>query len=272
MSDSYFSLIAHGVDAAAGTLSRRVAAGPLTEGPWASHLEHGGPPNALAVATAETLLHAVTGRDDLAARRLAADFVGAVPVGELDVHGRVVRAARSAALVEVTVAAAGRDCLVTRTWFVRDTDTAAVAPPLPPAVAVPADDARSSGHQDGFGYGTSLQWVFVEGALAEPGPGTAWVRPRTELGTGEALSPLARTVLVGDSGSGVSAELDWSQWSFVNVDLDVHLARPAVGDWLRMSSVTQLGAHGSALARSTFADAHGEYGRGLQTLVLTPAR
>ena len=54
----------------------RYRAGPATTGPWAAHLQHGGPPNALAVACAERVLHEQTGRDDLTAVRLSADFVG----------------------------------------------------------------------------------------------------------------------------------------------------------------------------------------------------
>jgi hypothetical protein len=79
-------------------------------------------------------------------------------------------------------------------------------------------------------------------------------------------------VLVADSASGLSSELDWSTWSFVNVDLDVHLARPFLGEWVLMDAVTQLGPDGSALARSTISDRHGIVGAGLQTLVLAPLR
>jgi hypothetical protein len=103
-----------------------------------------------------------------------------------------------------------------------------------------------------------------------PGPAAAWVRPLTALLAGYEYSGLARAVLIADSASGISAELDWSRWSFVNVDLDVHLARPVDGDWLLMEGRTQLGPTGAALARSVLSDRHGEVGGGLQTLVLAP--
>ncbi len=79
-------------------------------------------------------------------------------------------------------------------------------------------------------------------------------------------------MLIADSGNGLSSELDWAQWSFLNVDLDVHLARPLLGEWVLLDAVTQLGAHGSALARSTISDRHGVVGAGLQTLVVAPVR
>lgn len=210
-----------------------------------------------------------TGRADLVALRLAAEFVGAVPAAAIEVRTRVVRAARSAALAEVTVAGGGRDCLHVRVWFVRDADTSALLPDAPTRLEVPD---VAPGLDTDFPYGASLEWRFVRGGMSTPGPGAAWVRPRTRLMDGYEYSGLARTVLIADSASGISAELDWSEWSFVNVDVDVHLARPVEGEWILMDAVTQLGPHGSALARSTISDVHGPVGAGLQTLVLSPIR
>jgi hypothetical protein len=68
----------------------------------------------------------------------------------------------------------------------------------------------------------------------------------------------------------VSAELDWSAWSFLNIDLDVHLSRPVEGEWILLDARTSLGAHGAALARSTVSDLRGEVGCTAQTLVLSP--
>lgn len=247
----------------------RYLAGPATAGPWAAGLQHGGPPNALAVASAERTVHAQTGRSDLVALRLSADFVGPVPVGEIEVRARVLRAARSAALAEVVIAGNGRDCLHARVWFVRDADTSTLAAPLPEATPVPD---VPSGIDLEFGYGASLEWRFVRGRMHEAGPGAAWVRPAVALFDGYELSGLARAVLIADSASGISAELDWAQWSFLNVDLDVHLARSLHGEWVLMEAVTQLGLHGSALTRSTLSDVHGVVGGGMQTLVLSPLK
>lgn len=263
MPDSYFAPIE---ERRAGG---RYAAGPATAGPWAPNLQHGGPPNALAVATAERALNVHTGRDDFVAQRLAADFVGPVPVAEVDVRAAVVRAARSAALVQVTINADGRECLFTRVWFVRAADTTAIAasttpPPRPPTTPTALDID--------FGYGNSLDWRFVSGRMAEPGPAMAWTRATRPLLDGYAYSGLARVVLAADSASGISAELDWGQWSFLNIDLDVHLARPFLGEWVLLDAATQLGPNGSALARSTISDERGVAGAGLQTLVVAPAR
>jgi Thioesterase-like superfamily len=96
------------------------------------------------------------------------------------------------------------------------------------------------------------------------------VLARQPILAGLSMSGLQRAVLVGDSASGISAELSWQTWSFLNIDLQVHLARPVEGEWLLMDAVTQLGPAGSALARSTLSDARGPVGATLQTLVLAP--
>lgn len=262
MNDSYFRCTSE------SATTGRYLAGPLTAGPWSPALQHGGPPNALAVTAAERLVRTETGRTDLVAVRLAADFVTAVPIAEIRTAARILRAARSAVLVEVVVSAGDAECLLGRVWFVRSLDTAEVRtadgaglPPIPPAPSPLGID---------FGYGASLDWRFVTGSLLGSGPSAAWVRPLTRLidTHGDDLPGLARAVLVADSGSGISAVLDWAAWSFVNVDLDVHLARPFVGDWVLLDAVTQLGPNGSALARSTISDEHGVAGSGQQTLVL----
>lgn len=261
MADSYFDVLVE------TDYTGRYAAGDATAGPWSPELQHGGPPNALAITAAERAAQAATGRDDLVALRLAADFVGPVPVGQIETSARVVRAARSAALVEVMMSAADRPCLLARVWFVRTADTSTLAPARAAAASVPAG---SVGLDVDFGYGASLEWRFVSGRMRTPGPATAWVRPTIGLVDGRTPSGLALVALVADSASGISAELDWATWSFLNVDLDIHLARPFLGEWVLMEASTQLGPAGSALARSTLSDQRGIAGAGLQTLVVAP--
>ena len=238
---------------------------PATGGPWSPHLQHGGPPSALLVYTAERVAAAATGRADLVAVRFAAEFVGPVPVADLSIAAKVVRAARSAVLVEATLNVDGRDCLAARVWLVRGADTGHIAAP-----PTPQPEPAGTGLGAGFPYGEHIEWRVVRGGLRTPGPGAVWARPQIDLVDGRVPSGLQRAALIGDSASGISSELDWSVWSFLNVDLDVHLARPMRGDWLLMDAATQLGPSGSALTRSLLSDADGPLGSTLQTLVLSP--
>jgi acyl-coenzyme A thioesterase PaaI-like protein len=235
-----------------------------TIGPWDPGQQHGGPPSALLVRTAELVAAEQTGRTDLVALRCAAEFLGPVPAGEVEVTARVVRAARSAVLVALTLSGRDRACLEARVWLLRDADTSGVSQART-ETPVPATGPGVGGS---FPWAESVEWRGERGSFDEPGPGTAWARPRLPLVEGDTLTALQRAVLVGDAASGLSGELDWAQWSFVNVDLDVHLARPGEGEWIRMDAVTDLGAHGSALARSTLSDVAGPLGTTAQTLRL----
>lgn len=206
---------------------------------------------------------------DLVAVRASVEFVGPVPVAELVVETRVIRAARTAALVEAQLHADGRLCLQARVWLVRRSDTTELTGPLPDPVEVPLDLPDLGGE---FPYHDTIEWQTVRGSLRTAGPGATWARPRWALVGEEPLSGLQRVALVGDSASGISSALDWARWSFVNVDLDVHLSRPVDGEWIFVDAHTTVGTSGSALARSTVSDVRGEVGTTLQTLVLAPRR
>jgi acyl-coenzyme A thioesterase PaaI-like protein len=245
----------------------RYRADPATAGPWDAGLQHGGPPTALLTRAGERAAMAQTGRTDLVAMRVAVEFVGAVPVADVVVEARVVRAARAAVLVEATLSADGRACLQGRIWLVRVLDTTALAAPLPPPDAAPHDLGPLGAR---FPCADTIEWQTVSGSMRIPGPGATWARPMRTLVADDPLSGLQRAALVGDSASGISAELDWDEWSFVNVDLDVHLSRPLDGDWVLIDATTMLGPSGGALARSTVSDLRGVVGCTAQTLVLAP--
>jgi hypothetical protein len=256
MANAYFAAVA-------GLSGGRFSAAPDTAGPWDPRMQHGGPPGALLVLLAA----ARTGRTDLTALRFAAEFVGPVPVGEVEVATRVVRAARSGVLVESSLSADERRCLEARVWLVRDADTSTVAHPRSDT-PVPIPTGRGLGWS--FPWADTIEWRAESGSLVEAGPARMWARPRMPVLDGVPLSGLQRAVLVGDSASGVSSELDWAEWSFLNVDLDVHLARAVLGEWICMDAATQLGPHGSGLARSTLVDVAGPVGATAQTLVVAP--
>jgi hypothetical protein len=260
MANAYFARVA-------GPSEGRFSAAPDTAGPWDPRMQHGGPPAALLVLLAERAAAAQTGRGDLTALRFAGEFVGPVPVGEVEVATRIVRAARSGVLVELSLSADGRRCLEARVWLIRTADTSVVAHPRTDT-SVPPTAERGLGWS--FPWADTIEWRAESGSLVEAGPARMWTRPRMTVLDGVSLSGLQRAVLVGDSASGVSSELDWAQWSFLNVDLDVHLARAVQGDWVCIDAATQLGAEGSGLARSTLFDAVGPVGATAQTLVVAP--
>ena len=259
------------VDGEHSSQSSVYVAKSATTGPWSPKLQHGGPPSALLVHAAEVHVARETGRTDLDAVRAAVEFAGPVPVGDVEVTASIMRAARSAVLVQAELSAGDRHCLSARVWLSARVDVS-----FPPVVAHAEETALvvpESGPGWGataFPYAQALTWRTERGELTGPGPCRVWARQRIALVAGHEPSGLQRAVLLADSGNGVSAVLDWAQWSFMNVDLDVHLARPLVGEWICLDAVTQLGPAGTGLASSTLSDVAGVCGTGAQTLIVRP--
>ena len=244
-------------------------------GPWSEQMQHGGPPSALLVRQAE--LEARETRDDLVAHRVAVDFLGPVAVGRVDVHAQIVRSGRTVVLVDTELSVAGRTCLHARVWLIRRE----VAEPTPTATgddpAIPGPDDVAETREWAFPYARHIEWRPVVGGGFDPGPAQVWCRPRIPLVPADIdltpMSGLQRAVIVGDSGSGVSSELSWDEWAFLNIDLDVHLLRQPHGEWLLLDSRTRLGPAGTGLASTTFRDlTNGTptvVGTGAQTLVVS---
>jgi acyl-coenzyme A thioesterase PaaI-like protein len=248
-------------------------------GPWSAELMHGGPPSALLVRAAERAATDAVPADAvpgdaapaLVALRASVEFLSPVPVGEVEVAARVVRRGRRITLTEAVLTAAGREVLHARVWHVRLADAPTPALDTAPAATTPSPD-RLDLAQEGwtFPYARSLEWRMVHGDPLGPGPAAVWTRARIPVVAAEEPSGLQRAVLTADSGNGVSASLDWERWSFVNIDLDVHLSRPLAGEWVLLDAATRYEPTGTALAASALSDEQGPVGRAAQTLVVTP--
>ena len=240
-----------------------------TVGPWSPTMQHGGPPSALVVREAERLGAAAAGVP-VDALRVSLDFFGAVTTDPVRVSGEVVRSGRSVTLVDVHLEQDGRTALRGSVWMVRRA-------PEDTVPAVPGPDAGLPGPEEvkpsdlwDFPYIEHIEWRAVSGSAHQPGPAQVWARPLVPLVPGEQPSGLQRAVLIGDSGSGVSAELDWAAWSFVNVSLDVQLLRPVADDWLLLDARTRLAGTGTGLTLTTLHDRGGVVGHVGQNLVVAP--
>jgi hypothetical protein len=244
----------------------RYGSTPATEGPWDPRFQHGGPPTALLVHE----LARCAPRPDALLARLTAEFLAPVPVGDLEVASRVLKDGRTVQLLEAELAAEGRTVMRARAWRLRRADLddlhgmADDPPPALPEQSVPSPVGLD------FGYARAIEWRVVRGDTAGPGPATVWTRLRTAVVDGREPSPVERVVAAADSGSGISAVLDWSRWTFVNVDLTVHLLRPPRGTWICMDSRTHVDRGGTAVASTALYDLHGRIGTGAQALLVAP--
>ena len=240
-----------------------------TVGPWAETMQHGGPPSALVVREAERLGATAT-EGPLDALRVSLDFFGPVTTDPVRVSGEVVRAGRSVTLVDVHLEQHGRTALRGSVWMVRRAPEGSAPVVSGPDAGLPAPEEVKAFDLWDFPYIEHFEWRAVLGSAHEAGPAQVWARPLVPLVPGEEPSGLQRAVLIGDSGSGVSAELDWAAWSFVNVSLDVQLLRVPADDWLLLDARTRLAGTGTGLTLTTLHDRAGVFGHVGQNLVVGP--
>jgi hypothetical protein len=245
----------------------RYLATDVTAGPWSADAEHGGPPSALAARELE--LHEPGETTRLA--RVAVDILRPVPLGVLTSRTRLLRPGKRVALLETVLTAGGQDVLVARGWRIASSDSAPVVDTDDPIPVIPAEGPAPrfpGGHDDG--YISEIDWRFVSGSFNQPGPCRVWARPRIPLLPGEELSPMCRTLLVADSGSGVSMAIDPTKYTFMNVDLTVVLHRDPVGEFVLLDAETTMSGTGTGMAQTRLADTSGFLGSCLQTLLVAP--
>ena len=121
-----------------------------------------------------------------------------------------------------------------------------------------------------FGYGESLEWRFVDGAMDALGPATVYARARTPLVAGEPLTPLERLLLLVDSANGISAELPLAKFTFVPVALTVAVERDPRTEWVGMRAKTTIDPDGVGLTRADLFDEEGYLGVASQSLFVAP--
>ncbi|HMA46600.1 MAG TPA: thioesterase family protein [Frankiaceae bacterium] len=240
-----------------------------TGGPWDLRLQHAGPPSALLARAFERCRP----HPDLRLVRMTTDILGPVPVAELTVRARVARAGRRVELLDGVVEADGREVLRGSAWRIATT-AAGSAPLVPePGTPPPLPPEQPTTFWPGAqvaGYIAAIEWRFADGSFATAGPARVWTRPKLPLVVGEDVSALGRVLLVADSGSGVSAELDLQDWLFINTDLTVLLHRHPAGAWVCMESRTRIDADGIGMAETRLSDGDGRIGRALQSLLVAP--
>lgn len=62
--------------------------------------------------------------------------------------------------------------------------------------------------------------------------------------------------------------LDYREWTFINGDLTLSLAREPVGDWILLDAETWAGPDSIALAMARLGDCEGYFGRAIQSVLL----
>ncbi len=244
---------------------------PLSQSGWYEDGQHGGLIAGLlarAVDTVPTLA-------PMEVARLTVDIFRVVPTVPLRVTTSLLRQGKRIQLVRARMHAGDTEVAQATAMRLRvaDRPPPPAARPDPALVPTPATES-SPVDMDRVGVGVRGRLFFhrhgvemrqAEGSFDQPGPGAVWIRILTPLVAGEELTPLLRAVISADHGNGVSSALPTS-WVFMNADLNVHLVRLPVGEWVGLRSVSWFAHLGRGVAHSQLFDASGGIGRSVQTL------
>ena len=245
-----------------------------TRGPWSPDHQHAGPPSALLARAAVAASRIDRGQTV----RAVFDILRPVPIAPLTVSTQLLRPGRNVEQSEAVLATVdGTEVMRARLWRMRSEEVVlenGLSDPDPPPA--PPEDLAAGGRAGFFAadtaYADAIEWRFVRSSWNEPGPAVAWTRLRVDLVADEETAPLEHLLIVGDAASGISAELDWKTWNFLNVDFVVSLEREPTGEWIAMDAVTRFGTHGAGAAHCVYADRDGRVGTSTQALLVGPSR
>ena len=239
---------------------------PITAGPWDQNAQHGGPVAALIAGEMQRFA------PDRPFARIALHLMKPVPLAPLRIEITVDRDGRRARRLRADLMAGDQHvCLAYALQIQGDADS---VPEVPLAgqiergpeqgKAAPRFSPQPMFAPDG------IEVLFVEGEFRRQGPATAWFRLRVPVIEGEETTALQRTMAAADFGNGISAAVDWDEFTFVNPELTVFLLREAQGDWIANQAATAIDPGGIGLADATLHDAHGPFARALQSLYVAP--
>jgi hypothetical protein len=245
---------------------QHVITSPHAAGPWDATMQHGSAPSALVTWLAEQMPTA----SPMQITRVTIDLLRPVPVLPLTFETEVLREGRKIQLCGIRLLANG--VVVVRATVLKIRTEPQTLPPhvgdAPIDLPLPDDVALTEPSFTSSPFVTGMTIRAVRGGFGSLGPGAIWYRADRAIVQDTAISQVMRAVIAADFSNGSSAVLSFKEWTFLNADLSVSLARPPIGDWILLDSESWIGRGGSGLAASKLADVHGYFGRAVQSLVI----
>ncbi|MCW1384802.1 thioesterase family protein [Novosphingobium sp. KCTC 2891] len=235
----------------------------LARSPWDPRAIAGGPISALLASAAEN----AELDEEFEIARFQVDIFGKVPFQPLSVATHVLRQGRQTGLHRLVLMAGGKPVAQAHVLRVRrlDTPTFPVAYDYPPPDSLPIEDGPSAARMAG-----AITMRRIEGGPGIPGRGVCWLAMNGQVIGGITPSPFVKACLFADFGNGFGNATPSHEWSFANLDITLQFLRMPVGDWFLIDAQTHMAGNGHGTASNTFADAHGVYARGFQTIFVAP--
>jgi hypothetical protein len=244
----------------------RAVTSPDAAGPWDARMQHGSAPASLVVWAAEAIATPVP----MQIARVTVDLMRPVPVAPLTIETEVLREGRKIQLCAIKLLA--DDVVVVGATVLKIKSQALALPSevadLPVELAGPDQSIVEPANFAGSPFVKCISMRAARGRFGAPGPGAIWFRVDQPLVEGSPVSQAMRAVVAADFSNGTAAALDFQQWTFINADLTVNLARQPVGEWILVDAESWIGPDGAGLAMARLADARGYFGRAIQSLVI----
>jgi hypothetical protein len=236
-------------------------------GPWDPKLQHGAAPSSLICWAIERLPSPVPMR----VARLTVDLMRPVPVAPLALETEVLREGKKIQLVAVRLLSEGKEVVRATALRIRgesrELPSNAFCPPIDTRGPEMGRDPSTAGMaRTPFLSGISMR--LARGSFRLPGPAAVWYRAERPIVDGAAISPLMRAAIAADFCNGTSSVLDFREWTFINGDLTLSLAREPVGDWILLDAETWAGPDSIALSMARLGDRDGYFGRAIQSVLL----
>jgi len=239
----------------------------LSSGPW-GRMQHGSAPASLIAHVAETM----PASQPMRVARLTIDLMRPVPIVPLTIKTEIVRDGRKIRLLRIDlfdgdIRVVGGSALQIRRAPIELPEGIANEP-----VTLPGPEAgrRAKVKKDENPFLSLIEISIVKGGFNKPGPCAAWFRAEQTIIEGTAISKLMSAAITADFCNGASAVLDYRDWTFINGDLTISLARDPVDDWILLDAETWLGPDGAGLAFGRLADKQGYFGRAVQSILIEP--
>lgn len=235
----------------------------LAASPWERGKQNGVGLGGLATFLIETIPAPAA----MTTARLTIDILAAAPMDATLGRTRVLREGKRIQMVEAELVVGDRVVARATALRVRQQDTPTIpgSNPYPPPESVADCDFMPPS-----AFGGTLETRLVSGGLRQPGPGVLWVNFGHDHVVDEPLSPLLRAAILGDFGGGLGSVLDVKAWTYANLDITLHFARPPVGEWLLIDAATVSAGNGVGRSDMILADTIGPFARAHQTLFVAP--
>lgn len=237
---------------------------PFAAGPWDPRMQHGGPPSALVMRTAE----AVPSLAPMRIARLTIDLMRPVPIAPLTIDSQVVREGKKLQLLQINLIAGDQEVVRASVLRLRKADLALPEEANAPPMDLPGpEDGEARWGDGGCPFNTGVESRVVRGQFGQAGPASIWFRLKRPIVDGEAILPTMRATVAGDYCNGTSSFLDFRHWTFINADLQISLARDPVGEWILLDAETFAGPDGGGHAFARLGDRQGWFGRAGQSVI-----